>query len=218
MDNESLQILMHRLHDAIRRSHDGDPGRHSFFRNQAQVLTDPALVEEIREYLFTNPGDEDRQKCYLLLGRMGRNVRGRDCVEVLLTSLKSETSEVALLYLLGALDEIGILEDADLSTLIKCLDDHRPLVRQPAIRALRNAPIGSAEEHLLFLLASTNSPVDACNCHKTLGRIGTEKSISVIERNLRSNDENVKGTARIAIARIRERLEAAKPAVAGGNF
>jgi HEAT repeat protein len=218
MNHESLQNLMRRLHEAIGRSHGNDPGRHVFFRNQAEVLTDPALVEEIKEYLATGPSDEDRQNCYLLLGRMGRNLRGRDCAKALLESLSAEMSELPLLYLLGAIDEVGIPEDVEFSKLIDCLDDRRALVRQPAIRALGKAPLGSAEESILSLLARTEDPSDVCNCQRTLGRIGTEKSIHALERNLNSNNNNVKGSAEFAISRIRKRAETAKPIAAGGNL
>jgi len=217
MNHEQLQKLAGETlkagHDAMKKDRLYD----AFFRGQAEVLNDPALVDEITEYLSTKPEDKDRQNCYLLLGRIGRNIRSHDCAVTLLKCLESEASEIPLLYLLGALDEVGIPDDVNLSKLIDCLNDDRPLVRQPAIRALRKTPPGAAEEAVLALLMHTKDLDDICNCHKTLGRIGTEKSVQSIECNLSSDNDNVKGTAANAIARIRERLETAKLIFAGGN-
>lgn len=174
---------------------------------EAETLADPAMVDEIAEYLQHETNKDHRKAGYFILGKLGQKVRSSDCASVLLSHVTRETYKYALSTLLDALSGVCKPRDLDLSPVFRLLEDDRWLVRHSAIKSLKRTNSREAEHQLLHLLEKTSDPSDIIYCQSTLNEIGTAKAIPFIEKNLRSRKRDVKISAQLAIEAIHAREE-----------
>lgn len=172
---------------------------------EAETLADPSMVEELAQYLRHESSKERRTQAYFILGKLGKKVRGRDCVAILLSHLSTETNKYVLSVLLDALADVHKPRDIDLYQVFRLLEDDRWLVRHSAIQALRDTESHEVEDQLLRLLERTSDPYDMTYCQAVLNEIGSAKAIPFLEKNLKSRKRDVKMSAESAIQAIRTR-------------
>jgi HEAT repeat protein len=184
---------------------------------EAELLCDPALVDEIAGYLGSCPTKNHRRSAYFILRKLGKRVRSFDCVSILFSWSRRETDKYVLYDLLNALADLEIPPGTDLSSVFEHMADKRHLVRHSAIMALRKTDSTLAEDRILSLLQTTSDSDDLISCHSTLGDIGTSKAIPLIEANLKSRKRDVKISAEFAIQKINERRKPSTHVAVGAN-
>jgi HEAT repeat protein len=175
---------------------------------EAGGQTDLSMVPELVDFLYTNPGKEQRQAAYFIVGKLGRNRQDSDCASVLLSFIPKEKDKYALAGLLDRLAEIEKPAAMDLNPIYQLLTDKRWLVRHSAIQALNNTNTPAVEEHLLAVMATSTDATDLIYCHATLNRVGSKKSIPGLQEGLKSRKRDVKHSAKAAIEAILSRSAA----------
>jgi len=182
---------------------------------EAEILCDPAIVGELRDYLRTMPDNRRRRSVYFILGKLGQRAAAGDCVSILLESLGSEADKYVLSSLLDALSGLNLPADACMDHIFAYLKDDRWVVRHSAIGALAGSNSHQAEDRVLGLLKATTDPFDMIYCHATLGRIGSAMAIPYLEANAKSQKRDVRISAQAALEKISRRVIDASPTMAG---
>ena len=172
---------------------------------EAEGLTDLSMVTELTEYLATNPKKDKRQAVYFIVGKIGKNLQDLSCASVLLTLIEKEKDKYALSSLLDRIADIQKPSEMDLKPIYNLLNDKRWLVRHSAIQALNNTNSPEVEDKILTVLAGSNDPDDLVYCQSTLNRVGSIKSLPVLEKSLKSRKRDVKHSAQAAIEAIEAR-------------
>lgn len=172
---------------------------------EAEALADPSTVDELGEYVQSEPDKKRRKAGYFILGKLGQKLRGYDCASVLLARVSEETDKYVLSRLLEALGEIRKPESLDLRPVFPLLQDKRWLVRHSAIRSLIRADSPEAESQILHALETMSDPFDITYCQATLSEIGRARALPFLEKNLTSRNQHVKESARWAVEAIKRR-------------
>ena len=172
---------------------------------EAEKLADTSLVDVLQGVLKTSRSKEVRRAAYFILGALGRNTADPRCAQILVNGAALESDKYVLSALLDNLAPIHKSAELPLEPIFQKLHDKRWLVRHSAIQALRRSHSDEAESHLLALLAHTTDPHDRVYCHATLNNIGTGRSIPALTESLSSRTRDVRMSAELAIAAIRER-------------
>lgn len=170
---------------------------------EAEKLSDPTLIDELSDYVKQESNMDKRGAAYFVIGKLGMQVRGSDCVQILLEALRKETDRNELSRILDRLAPLPKPSETDLRTIFGLLNDKRWIVRHAAIQALANTESPIAEDHLLALLEKTEDLYDITYINSTLSNMGTPKALPYIEKNLASRKRDVKYSAQLAIETIR---------------
>jgi HEAT repeat protein len=175
---------------------------------EAEQLTDCTMISELAEYLLHEKDKQRRTAAYFILRKLGVYCDDADCARLLVERLGIETDKHVLAAVLEALREVPKAPRLDLAPVFSLLGEPRWLVRHAAIRALKDACSGGAEDAVLELLQRTSDKFDITYCLETLVSIGSPKAIPVIQPFLQSRVRNIKAVAFNAIDEIEWRAEA----------
>ena len=193
---------------------------------EAETLTDPALFPILQEIIEENEGkkkekQEIRNAAYFIFGRLMQKSFSQDACAFFLKRLEIETDKVVLCQMLDRVrswwQEAGITMPASLDispilTLAKS-DDYE--VRNAAIKALRACPRKESRDALAYYLTlacylTTQKNAELLEyaiyyTNLTMCDIGESEDIPLLERLLKSNNLDIRGTAKSAIRCIKER-------------
>ena len=202
-----LQNLIERICTVEELANSGDSVSWAALR-EAEGLTELSMASELVEFLDTNPKKDQRQAAYFIIGKIGKNLQEPSCALVLLTYVEKEKDKYALASLLERVADIRKPSDIDLNPIYHFLNDKRWLVRHSAIQALINTDSHEAEDKLLAVMEESNDPHDLVYCQAALNRVGSIKSLPMLEKSLKSRKRDVKHSAQAAIEAIQARYSA----------
>lgn len=216
--NSDLEDLIERMttREQVKSSNES-ASWHAY--REAEMLDSFAVVDELDAYLAKRRSGRERAAAYFIIDKVGKNLGDPRCASRLIGYVSGETDKYALSWLLEKLADIPMPAGENLEPVYALLRDKRWLVRQSAIRALIGSRDSEAEDKLLEVLAETSDPSDITYCHATLNRIGTRKSLPVLEQALTSRKRDVKLSAQLAIEAIlaREAQPCPESAAVGEN-
>ena len=134
----------------------------------------------------------------------------------LLSALTFEQDKYILSAILDAFVWMESASDLDPGIIIELSKHEKWLIRHSAINALGSFPKEKSKEALYFYLMQEDEKAyrnEIIYANASLGKIGNETDIPVLERHIRSRSRDIKESAKFAIGSIRERIgtSAAEP-------
>ena len=171
---------------------------------RAEKLDDPAIAEELRPHLTDKVKVPTHQAVCFIIGRIGRNTDDPRCAEILIDRLRTAKRLHDLGNALGALANLRKPASLDIGPIIALLGHRRSIIVSQAAQALDGAEHPEAEDALLAL--TTDNRYVRPTINSVLGRIGTPKSLPMLEACLKSRTIDTRGSAEFAIDAIRSRF------------
>ncbi len=188
----------------VARTSQGSVSWHAY--EEADRLTDPEIAEELGRSLHTGITSAEHGVMCVIIGRIGRNTGDPRCTEILINRLRTAKRFHDLGHALGALAHLRKPASMDIAPITALLHHPRGPVVSEAVLALNGAEHPEAEDALLALTTDDRHVRPAIN--SVLGRIGTPKSLPMLEACLRSRTVDTRISAEFAIDAIRSRFPA----------
>ena len=134
-----------------------------------------------------------------------------DVCAFLLDALTFEQDKYILSAILDGLAWMESASDLDPGIIIELSKHEKWLIRHSAIQALGSFPKEESKKALYFYLMQEDEKAyrnEIIYANASLGKIGNEADIPVLERHIRSRSRDIKESAKFAIGSIRERTGA----------
>lgn len=176
---------------------------------EAEELDDPAIAEELRPHLSNKASAGVHSAICFIIAKIGRNAASRRCAQILIERLTTAKRQRELSDALGFLGDVPKPSDIDIKPILDLLQHKNKSIIDAAVQALDNTHHPEAEHALIALAESTDDRHLRPTINAVLGRIGTEKSIPILEAGLKSRVQDTKISARFALEAIRARASQA---------
>lgn len=166
----------------------------------------------IREYIGLRGKKTDtkrRENVYALLAKLLRENMDPVSCQFLIDCLKRETNKNALHTILDGISHLHLPSGTDISAIIACSKSSEWLVRHGAIVALGASNTDASREAVRYWVQQEDekqNKYELIYAQASLGNIGTEADIPLLERHSNSRIRDVKDSAAYAIENIRHRL------------
>ncbi len=141
-------------------------------------LTDTTYISYLIDMLKTSKKESLKSNIYFALGKIGVNTGDKRVVDILLKQIDKETNKHTLERILMSIEEQAVIPEA--SSIIKCLDDDRWVVRHSAISALGRCKSSDVEDALIEVIRKSQDEYDLFYALGSLSNIGAAKSIPYI--------------------------------------
>lgn len=172
---------------------------------EAETLDDITIVEELASLLDTKLDRDTHSAICFIIGKIALNTQNPRCAPILIDQLRNAKRNWELTNALSALADTPKTASTDIQPLLQLLHHKTKLVVYHAIRALEHTEHPEAEPALLNLAASTDDVDFRAPINAVLGRIGSERSLPMLNACLQSRTRDIKISAQFAIDAINER-------------
>lgn len=172
---------------------------------EAELLTNIDFIEPLKLFITQEANKKTRDAAYFILGKIAKNKNCEDVCAFLIFRVDQEKDKYVISSMLDRIADLNKPVGIDLQPIIKCLQSKEWLIRQAAIRAFSNCSDPRVEDILIEILENPADNTDLIYANATLNKIGTKKSIPYLEKMLKSRNQDVKGSAKLAIEKITER-------------
>ncbi len=159
--------------------------------NEARMLDDSSLLENLYELIEKADEDEKRRHALFIVGFIAKNTTDIFATEFLLKRLQKEKRTHTIILILDRLAELFKPDYFDLTVIKNLIDKKGLLIRRSAYYALTNSAHGM-EDYLLNKLADTHMVDDLEGIIGALGYIGTKKSIIILKPFMKSRKFAIK--------------------------
>jgi HEAT repeat protein len=172
---------------------------------EAEKLTEEKHIGQLTAFIEKEKNKKKRDKAYFILSKIALNLNNIEATKFLIFRIKHETDKYILMSMLDRIADLNKPKDIDLTNIFKATENKKWQIRHSAIGALKNTADEYAEIQVLNILNNTEDIFNITYCLSTLYNIGTEKSISTLEKYLTSRRRDIKSGAELTINGIRKR-------------
>jgi len=172
---------------------------------EAEKISNPIYIDKLVQIINTKPKKEERSAIYFIIGKICKNLNNEKKTMLMISFLHNETDKYLLSGILDRIAELPKNENTDLEIIYSLLHNDKWLIRHSAILSLNGSYSPRTEFELIQLLNQTNDSYDMCYCNSILSKIGTEKSLLVLQEMTKSRKRDVKSSAKYAIEEIKKK-------------
>lgn len=183
-----------------------------FAHRKAEKLRDSQLLPMLREIIETRTGKKDkeiRRNAYFVLGQLLRKDPDPEYCQFLVDCLQRETDKNVLGAMLTYISGLKLPPEVEITPIVECTRHEKWQVRHNGISALQASHTEAARETVRYWVRQEDEKQyknELIYAQATLGYIGVEADIALLETHTHSRLRNVKQSALFAIGNIRGRL------------
>ena len=190
---------------------------------EAERKADREWIPYLQEIVDENKAPKQKEKRRAVYFNARAILKKKYDAEVcafLLSALTFEQDKYILSAILDAFVWMESASDLDPGIIIELSKHEKWLIRHSAINALGSFPKEESKEALYFYLMQEDEKAyrnEIIYANASLGKIGNEADIPVLERHIRSRSRDIKESARFAIGSIRDRTGASAETSSGDS-
>lgn len=185
---------------------------------EAEKLTDDSLYPVLKKLILLHPQEEYvayREAAYHILIQLLKNVPKDEYFIFYLEQLEKEHNSNLLCSVLFSARDIKIPPAISADSVIALTKSEDESVRKDAIYALQSSATPESRQALRYYIEQEDVKTfkdEITNANMALGEIGCAEDIPVLEKHTKNVNGDIRGSANIAIAKIKERLGIAEDA------
>lgn len=179
---------------------------------EAEKLTDVSLYPVLKKLILLHPQEEYadyREAAYHILVQLLKNVPKDEYFIFFLEQLEKEHNSELLCSVLFSARDIKIPPAVSADSIIALTKSEDEMVRNDAIYALQSSATPESRQALRYYIEQEDVKTfkdEITNANMALGEIGCAEDIPVLEKHTKNVNGDIRGSANIAIAKIKERL------------
>lgn len=179
---------------------------------EAEKLTDDSLYPILKKLILLHPEEEYvayRKAAYQILIKLLINVPKDEYFVFYLEQLKKEHNSGLLSTVLIYSEDLKIPPAISVDSIIALTKSEDWMVRWHAISALQSSATPESRQALRYYIEQEDVKTfkdEITNANMALGEIGCAEDIPILEKHTKSVNGDVRGSANIAIAKIKERM------------
>jgi len=179
---------------------------------EAEKLTDDSLYPILKKLILLHPEEEYvdyRKAAYHILIKLLINVPKDEYFIFYLKQLEKEHDRNLLCSALISTRDIKIPPAIVPDSIIALTKSEDWMVRSDAIYALQSSATPESRQALRYYIEQEDVKTfkdEITNANMALGEIGCAEDIPILEKHTKSVNGDIRGSANIAIAKIKERL------------
>lgn len=187
-----------------------DPSWHAHRR--AEKLHNAQLLPMLREIIEEREKKTDkelRRNAYFVLGQLLRKEPEPAYCQFFVDRLQKETDKYVLDAMLTSIARMHLPSDVNIEAIIACSRNEKWLIRHNAINALQASHTEASREAVRYWVRQEDEKqykYELIYANASLGYIGEEADIQLLETHTHSRIRDVKQSALFAIDNIRRRL------------
>lgn len=210
MDRKQLEELIGRMAVVEKYQNSSESVSWNAHR-EAEKLTDIFILPILKEIIQEKAKPKERHirdNAYFIYGKILKHSFDWDGCAFFIQRLAVETDKYVLSHMLDRLADIVIPVDMDIFPVIYHTQSEKWLIRHSAIKALGSCATQESREALAYYIGQSDEKkykYEITYANAAMGKIGTVEYIPLLENHIHSRRPDIKGSAQIAIERIRAR-------------
>lgn len=210
MDEAQLNDLLARMLSKEKALSSSESVRWNAHR-EAEKLNDASLFPKLIKIIGENqkPNQKNLRECaFFIFGKILKNNFDNEACSFLIQQLKAEKDEDVLTQILRMIGGLKVPSEIDMTNIAECTKSKNIDVRCEAINALGACNCQLSRNTLtdfINLDDEKNYKMEIIYAHASMGKIGGESDIPILEKHLKSRIRDIKGSAEFAIDEIKNR-------------
>lgn len=175
--------------------------------DEARLINNPEYVEQLKTFIEKSKDEDLKQNAYSMLFNIYSNIDERRIISYCIDRLALEKKEWTLYTILSNLEYLKkkIPSDINIDQILGLTTYKKHLVRDGAIRCLKNVNNPKAEDKLIEIISTSTDQYQLCYANSTLATIGTTKCIPYLLKLVDHKKQDVAGTALGTILKLSDK-------------
>jgi hypothetical protein len=175
--------------------------------DEARQINNLEYIDQLKTFIEKAKNEDLKQNAYSILFHIYSNTRETTILTYCIDRLATEKKEWTLYTILWNIECLKnkIPNDINIDNILELTTYKKHLVRDGAIKCLKNVDNPKAEDKLIEIISTSTDQYQLTYANSTIGTIGTPKSIPYLLKLVDSKKQDVAATALGAILKLSDK-------------